>query len=40
IDAYQACVTGSFEQGDYVVISGSHYLSEGDAAPNLTIKTL
>lgn len=40
IDAYQACVSGNFSQGDYVVISGSHYLNEGDAAPNLTIKTL
>jgi RND family efflux transporter MFP subunit len=40
IDAYQACVTGNFAQGDYVVISGSHYLREGDTTPNLTIKTL
>lgn len=40
IDAYQACVTGNFAQGDYVVISGSHYLSAGDFTPNLTIKTL
>lgn len=40
IDAYQACVTGNFAQGDYVVISGSHYLSEGDVTPTLTIKTL
>ncbi|MGP8306143.1 efflux RND transporter periplasmic adaptor subunit [Vibrio sp. YIC-376] len=40
LDAYQACVTGNFTQGDYVVISGSHYLNEGDTTPNLTIKTL
>lgn len=40
VDAYQVCVSGSFTSDDYVVISGSHYLNEGDAAPNLTIKTL
>ncbi len=40
IDANQACVTGNFEQGDYLVTSGSHYLNGGDITPNLIIKTL
>ncbi|EOD9418747.1 efflux RND transporter periplasmic adaptor subunit [Vibrio campbellii] len=40
IDAHQACVSGTFRQDDYVVISGTHYLKPGDNTPNLTIKTL
>ncbi|EKO3824684.1 efflux RND transporter periplasmic adaptor subunit [Vibrio harveyi] len=40
IDSHQACVSGDFQQGDYVVISGTHYLKPGDNTPNLTIKTL
>ena len=40
IDSHQACVSGAFHQGDYVVISGTHYLQAGDNTPNLTIKTL
>ncbi len=40
LDANQACINGDFKQNDYVVISGSSYLVDGDSAPNLTIKTL
>ncbi|KXI23396.1 efflux RND transporter periplasmic adaptor subunit [Photobacterium sanguinicancri] len=40
LDAYSACVTGNFVADDYVVISGSSYLTPGDNAPTLIIKTL
>ncbi|MGF1765217.1 efflux RND transporter periplasmic adaptor subunit [Aliivibrio kagoshimensis] len=40
LDANQACINGDFKENDYVVISGSSYLFDGDSAPNLTIKTL
>lgn len=40
IDAYQACVTGNFFQGDHIVVSGSHYLKAGDSTPTLIVKTL
>ncbi len=40
LDANQACIDSDFKENDYVVISGSSYLVEGDSAPNLIIKTL
>ncbi|MBL4831993.1 MAG: efflux RND transporter periplasmic adaptor subunit [Aliivibrio sp.] len=40
LDADQACIDSDFKENDYVVISGSSYLVEGDSAPNLIIKTL
>lgn len=38
IDAYQACVRGELQGGDYVVVSGSHYLADGDSAENLIVR--
>ncbi|MDB1125148.1 efflux RND transporter periplasmic adaptor subunit [Vibrio algarum] len=38
LDAYQACITGAMNSGDYVVVSGSNYLRDGDSASKLTIR--
>ncbi|MFC1235687.1 efflux RND transporter periplasmic adaptor subunit [Vibrio sp. F74] len=38
LDAYQACVSGAMGSGDYVVVSGSNYLSDGDSAKKLIIR--
>lgn len=38
LDAYQACVKGEMEGGDHVVVSGSHYLSDGDRADKLVLR--
>ncbi|KLV03706.1 hemolysin D [Photobacterium aquae] len=38
VDAYQACVYGELQEGDYVVVSGSHYLKDGDPATQLQVR--
>ncbi|MFM2587409.1 efflux RND transporter periplasmic adaptor subunit [Vibrio sp. TBV020] len=38
LDAYQACVMGEMHGGDYVVVSGSHYLADGDRADKLVVR--
>lgn len=38
LDAYQACVKGEMQNGDYVVVSGSHYLSDGDRADKIVVR--
>lgn len=39
LDAHSACVSSHFNADDLVVISGSPYVIEGDAATNLIVKT-
>lgn len=36
--AEQACVKGAVKSGDFVVVSGSHHLSDGDTANNLVTR--
>ncbi len=38
LDAYQACISGDMSGKDYVVVSGSHYLSDGDRADDLVVR--
>ncbi|MGF1911749.1 efflux RND transporter periplasmic adaptor subunit [Vibrio kasasachensis] len=38
LDAYQACVKGDLNADDYVVVSGSHYLSDGQSADKFVIR--
>ncbi|GEA50235.1 hemolysin D [Vibrio inusitatus NBRC 102082] len=40
IDANTACINGDFSTGDHIVISGTHYLKEGDKADNITVREL
>ncbi|MEZ9904453.1 efflux RND transporter periplasmic adaptor subunit [Vibrio breoganii] len=40
IDANTACIKGDFSTGDQVVISGTHYLEEGDKADKITVREL
>lgn len=36
--ADQACVNGDFNADDYIVVSGSNYLLDGDYVPKLTVR--
>lgn len=38
LDAYQACVVGELNANDYVVVSGSHYLSDGDKVDHIIVR--
>ena len=38
LDAYKACVKGALNANDYLVVSGSNYLSDGDIADKLDIR--
>lgn len=40
IDAYQACIKGEVQANDYVVVSGSHYLSNGQSANDIVVRNL
>nr|WP_239670649.1 efflux RND transporter periplasmic adaptor subunit [Vibrio variabilis] len=40
LDAYQACISGNVRGDDYVVVSGSFYLKDGDVADKLVIRDL
>lgn len=39
LDAYQACVAGDLQDEDYIVVSGSHYLQDGDKADSVVLRT-
>ncbi|GAM64006.1 RND efflux system [Vibrio ishigakensis] len=38
IDAYQACILGDITNNDYVIVSGSHFVKDGDPAQNLLVR--
>ncbi|MFA0086131.1 efflux RND transporter periplasmic adaptor subunit [Vibrio sp. 10N.286.49.B1] len=38
LDAYQACITGPIYRDDFVVVSGSSYLHDGDIADQLIMR--
>lgn len=40
LDAYQACISGNVKGDDYVVVSGSFYLKDGDVADKLVFRDL
>lgn len=40
IDANTACINGDFSAGDHIVVSGTHYLEEGDKADKITVREL
>lgn len=40
LDAYQACISGNVKGDDYVVVSGSFYLKDGDVADKLVLRDL
>lgn len=40
LDAYQACISGNVKSDDYVVVSGSFYLKDGDVADKLVLRDL
>ncbi len=40
LDAYQACINGELTADDYVVVSGSHFLVDGQRADDLVIRSL
>lgn len=40
LDAYQACIKGELNADDYVVVSGSQYLSNGQRADDIVIREL
>lgn len=40
LDAYQACISGNVRGDDYVVVSGSFYLKDGDIADKLVLRDL
>lgn len=40
MDASNVCVNSEFKAGDYVVVSGSHYLQQGDHVNNLIVKSM
>ncbi|MGR5267745.1 efflux RND transporter periplasmic adaptor subunit [Vibrio astriarenae] len=40
LNSRYACLNSDFESNDYVVISGSHYLQQGDHVANLIVKAI
>ncbi|GEM80292.1 efflux RND transporter periplasmic adaptor subunit [Vibrio superstes] len=40
IDANNACIKGDLSAGDQIVISGTHYLNEGDKADKITVREI
>lgn len=39
VDAYQACISGDINNQDLVIVSGSHYVKDGDLAQNIIVRT-